>query len=306
MSLTLRSDGNYIFYPNPQYINNTNGANYTVNLNVGCYTTGFATAPFITCTVANGWIGIDTITTITAQSGANSGYSNGSRIILDGSYATNSSKGNYGNTINFQSQNSTGWQTNMTISNGNVGINNSSPNCHLSVNGIANIHNGSPYAVSNSRMQSGSLTIGVTYEVGDNSPGWDFTNVGAPNNIPGTKFIATGTTPNSWGINEGDPGLTILIYNTGAPVATVLENTIGNVWFTYSGYVGYYYMKSDSLFVQNKTTIFNSGFPMDDHTISMGMFFDSENQITISSYSDFVANDGNFYSPITIEIRVYN
>ncbi len=38
MSMTLRSDGNYIFYPNPQYLNNTNGANLTMNLNVGCYT----------------------------------------------------------------------------------------------------------------------------------------------------------------------------------------------------------------------------------------------------------------------------
>ena len=135
MSLTLRSDGNYIFYPNPQYINNTNGANYTVNLNVGCYTSGFATAPFISCTVADGWNGIDTITTITAQSGANSGYLNGSRIILDGSYATNSSKGNYGNTINFQSQSASGWQTNMTISNGNVGIGITNPATPLHVVG---------------------------------------------------------------------------------------------------------------------------------------------------------------------------
>jgi hypothetical protein len=79
MALTLRSDGNYIFYPNAQNIKNFNGVNYTINLNVACYTTGFATAPFISCTVADGWNGINTITTITTQSGAYSGYNNSSR-----------------------------------------------------------------------------------------------------------------------------------------------------------------------------------------------------------------------------------
>jgi hypothetical protein len=43
---------------------------------------------------------------------------------------------------------------------GFVGINTTDPNCHLTVAGIANIHNGSPYATANNQMQSGSLTIG--------------------------------------------------------------------------------------------------------------------------------------------------
>jgi hypothetical protein len=43
---------------------------------------------------------------------------------------------------------------------GFVGINTNNPNCHLTVAGLANIHNGSPYAVANNYMQSGSLTIG--------------------------------------------------------------------------------------------------------------------------------------------------
>ena len=112
-AMTLRSDGNTYFYPNPQYINNTNGANYAVNLNVACFTTGYATAPFISCIVNDGWNGIDTSTIITAQSGANSGYWNGSRIYLDGSYNTNSGSGSYGSKINFQSQGSGGsWGTN--------------------------------------------------------------------------------------------------------------------------------------------------------------------------------------------------
>jgi hypothetical protein len=46
------------------------------------------------------------------------------------------------------------------LSNGRVGINTTSPNCQLTVAGVANIHNGSPYATANNFMASGSLTIG--------------------------------------------------------------------------------------------------------------------------------------------------
>ncbi len=64
-----------------------------------------------------------------------------------------------------------------------------------------------------------SLTIGVTYVITDDGPGYvlgDFTNVGAPNNELGTSFVATGTTPNDWGTDI------ILLYDTGVPVVTVL------------------------------------------------------------------------------------
>jgi hypothetical protein len=63
------------------YINNKNGANYTMNLNVACKTTGLATVPFLSCTVADGLTrnGIDTITTVSCGRRAklaNSGYYN--------------------------------------------------------------------------------------------------------------------------------------------------------------------------------------------------------------------------------------
>lgn len=93
---------------------------------------------------------------------------------------------------------------------------------------------------------TGTLIIGVTYLINDNLGG-DFTNVGAPNNNNGTYFVATGTTPNAWG-----GGGSTLIFNTGAPVATVLENTIGNIWFTYVN-AGFYEIKSDGLFIIDKT-----------------------------------------------------
>jgi hypothetical protein len=122
-AMTLRSDGNTYFYPNPQYINNTNGANYAINLNVGCFTSGYATAPFITCIVNDGWNSINTSTIITAQSGAYSGYNNSSRIYLDASYNTNASFGTLASYISFQSINSGGgWNTNAYLRTTNTSI----------------------------------------------------------------------------------------------------------------------------------------------------------------------------------------
>jgi hypothetical protein len=102
-------------------------------------------------------------------------------------------------------------------------------------------------------LNSGELTIGVTYLI-NTSPAleppftWDFTNVGAPNNDTGTSFIAIGTTPASWGNGT-------LQYNTGAPVATVLEDTIGNISFAYDG-VGLYRIVNSQSFDQTKTAMF--------------------------------------------------
>jgi len=91
-----------------------------------------------------------------------------------------------------------------------------------------------------------ALVTGVTYRIktdGGVTP--DFTNIGAPNNNVGTYFIATGPYPTSW-------GHATLEYNQGAPVVTVLENTIGNIWFTYDG-IGLYHINSNTLFTVNKT-----------------------------------------------------
>jgi hypothetical protein len=98
-------------------------------------------------------------------------------------------------------------------------------------------------------ISEGTLTIGVTYYINDTVIDMDFTNVGAPNNNVGTYFVATGTNPN-WGTNPLEAA--ILFYNTGAPVVTVLENTIGNIWWTYVD-IGEYNINSTSLFNQNKT-----------------------------------------------------
>lgn len=149
-------------------------------------------------------------------------------------------------------------------------------------------------------ISSGELIIGVTYKIDVNSGNADFTNVGAPNNLENTYFIATGITPNSW----GDGGFVELIYNLGAPVATVLENTIGNIWFTYQN-PGEYIASSDNLFISNKTSVFGGYYDSDS---GLGFVFgtggDSVNQIFLFT------NDGsradNILQNVTIEIRVYN
>jgi hypothetical protein len=102
---------------------------------------------------------------------------------------------------------------------------------------------------NNSLISNNPLTIGVTYLIDNNEGGTaDFTNVGAPNNNNGTYFVATGNNPNSWGATASAE----LIYNTGAPVVTILENTIGNIWFTYQG-DGTYLINSNGLFTIDKT-----------------------------------------------------
>jgi hypothetical protein len=99
----------------PTSINNANGQTNSVNLNVVCNTTGVATSTIINAVVADGWNGIDTIITLGCTGAANSGFTMGSRMILDGSYNTNSSKGAYGSYIYWQSQDAAGWRTNMEL-----------------------------------------------------------------------------------------------------------------------------------------------------------------------------------------------
>ncbi len=157
-------------------------------------------------------------------------------------------------------------------------------------------------------IDAGTLTIGVTYYIQEDSPGMDFTNVGAPNNIAGesTYFVATGTTPASWGSNE-DTGNGTLAYNAGAPTVTVLENTIGNIWFTYSD-VGKYYIYSNDLFTSGK--MYLSIIPLvnyDSGASTPSFLFNrqdvNELLFTTSDQGD-LTNDKLSMTPI--EIRVYN
>jgi len=148
------------------------------------------------------------------------------------------------------------------------------------------------------------LVIGRTYQIVNPIPEYilgDFTNVGAPNNEIGTYFIATGTTPNSWGENIS------LLFNTGAPVATVLENTIGNVWFSYSDDGAY------SCYLQNapynKTyTNYQFIFTTDSYGNAMcKLATEDDNLVTISTRDATTGIPTNDKLPFQtpIEIRVY-
>lgn len=144
-------------------------------------------------------------------------------------------------------------------------------------------------------------TIGVTYTITGAGEGNDWTVVGAPNNNIGTKFIATGTNP-IWGI-DGE-----LVFDYGAPVVTVLENTIGNVWFEYAG-IGEYRLNSNNLFTDGKTTITGS-FYYDGSTNSIVTFSskyanNSESSILLETFAGLAQVNGKLdHTPL--EIRVYN
>jgi hypothetical protein len=154
---------------------------------------------------------------------------------------------------------------------------------------------------SNQFISSGSLTIGVTYLIDEIISGTvDFTNVGAPNNNVGTYFVATGTTPNSWGEDAS------LAYVTAAPVVTVLENTIGNIWFTYLD-VGQYVVNCDGLFTADKTTVCINALPLgrgDGSVASIVYQGNSSLQIETGTLASIGIDGTLFNTPI--EIRVYN
>ncbi|NDB81367.1 MAG: hypothetical protein EB127_01265 [Alphaproteobacteria bacterium] len=144
------------------------------------------------------------------------------------------------------------------------------------------------------------LTIGVTYEITSPGEGNDWTVVGAPNNNLGTSFIATGTNP-IWGI-DGE-----LSFETGAPVATVLENTIGNIWFKYNN-VGEYVLNSNNLFTVDKTMIIGSTYYYDgETTILLSSYYgdNTDSSILLKSTNLGELTNSALYQS-SLEIRVYN
>ena len=155
------------------------------------------------------------------------------------------------------------------------------------------------------------LTIGRTYYIADNFQlESDFTNIGAPNNNVGTYFVATGTTPASWGTYA------LLQYNTGAPVATVLQNTLeGTISFHYST-EGNYVVVNSIPWDQAKTT-----FQLEQGFSDFGSFVPSfvpitgggKTFLTFSNTGTAGSVPPNILPPSNgvlnkslVEIRVYN
>ena len=161
------------------------------------------------------------------------------------------------------------------------------------------------------------LVIGVTYQISLNDGTGDFTNVGAPNNNIGTYFVATGTTPNNW----GTPGDVCLDYNTGAPVVTVLENTIGNIYWNTDplGTIGVYWITCDNGLFANTVVTFISGgegfvagysgsaygnsFPLGPGT---GIIKQSSSTLILLTTDSTGTLSQGMLTEYPIEIRVYN
>ena len=154
---------------------------------------------------------------------------------------------------------------------------------------------------------SGDLVIGRTYQIFDlgGAAGYDFTNVGAPNNNIDTWFVATGVTPNSWGTNV------CLNNNSGAPVVTVLENTIGNIWFIY-GVKGLYYINSDAGWNRDKLWYGVSGLGdsgannINPGRVTMSIEGPNPDMLILCYNNDYSSLVDQQLNNTPIEIRVYN
>lgn len=147
-------------------------------------------------------------------------------------------------------------------------------------------------------QNDGSLFIGVTYVINDNGQTGDWTNVGAPNNNIGTQFTATGTTPNSWGVNSE------LQYNSGAPVVKVLENTIDDqIYWTYYG-EGTYIGHSDRGFFNGDVGI---TFGQTNTNIAITkMYCPSNQEVWIEVFYEKDLYNDDLLSNTMIEIKAYN
>ena len=148
---------------------------------------------------------------------------------------------------------------------------------------------------------SGPLTVGITYKIGSTDGGTvDFTNVGAPDNDANTYFMATGTTPTSWGTNENGE----LSLNEGAPVVIVLENTLGNVWFEYDG-LGSYFINSTELFTVDMTTISIDAFGGNGSVVRLISNSTINTANSIILFTDKAGPSNDILAKTRLEIKVY-
>lgn len=156
-------------------------------------------------------------------------------------------------------------------------------------------------------QSSGAVEQGVTYQISSTRPPdpWDFSNVGGPKFPEDWSFVATSNdVPKEY-------GTATLNYDTGAPVVTVLENTIGNIWLEYN-VVGNYNIVSNNSgnFNSAKTFVILTNNLSGDHGIigeNMALGFEcySNGFIILTTAINDAYTDGVLFNT-PIEIRVYN
>jgi len=149
-------------------------------------------------------------------------------------------------------------------------------------------------------ISSGSLTKGVSYQVvGTGGGNEDFSNVGLSSFSDGAWFIATDNAyPNNW---DGSS----LGYNSGAPIAIVVENTIGTIWFSYEG-TGTYGINSNNLFIENKTILFNTPSTDPSSPLWLTTKWINSNQLYCTQFDGNGNATNSIPSAASIEVRVYN
>lgn len=150
------------------------------------------------------------------------------------------------------------------------------------------------------KLAGDDIFLGVTYYIYENDNNYDLTVYGAPNSNVGTYFVCNqnATLPGFWTNFQ-------LNFNFGAPVVTVLENTIGDIWFTYLD-VGQYVVNCDGLFTADKTTVSINTLPLgrgDGSVASIVYQGNSSLQIETGTLASIGIDGTLFNTPI--EIRVY-
>lgn len=146
-----------------------------------------------------------------------------------------------------------------------------------------------------STQTTGPLTVGKRYKITSYVAGDDFLNVGASANATNEEFTATGTTPTVWS-NASE------LTDTAAPVATVLENTVGEVVWDYVS-AGNYVAHNVAFNVDKTWAQLASGAPVNDPpTFAYCLLGSGEIQIGVG---DSLGNVNNVLSGTAIEIRVY-
>jgi len=91
---------------------------------------------------------------------------------------------------------------------------------------------------------------------------------------------------------------------TNAPVATVLENTLGEVVWTYVS-AGVYTATTAGLFTPNKTTVMFGQSNKDGNAILYYYLYDAGNSLDLSCVQDDGTYSNSYMGDCTIEIRVY-
>jgi hypothetical protein len=161
--------------------------------------------------------------------------------------------------------------------------------------------------ISQSGINNPSLTVGdenvikgVTYTITFNPDNNNLIPFGAPNSNVGTTFVATVDSALNYTTSLE------LEWNQAAPIVAVLENTLGDIWFTYNG-EGNYAAQSNSLFIQDKSSIIVGNPTWDGGNGFIYSGFDGESFaiIVTKNITGDQESTGSLFQTF-FEIRVYN